>query len=878
MKRLRFLLPHLPLFTLWVVTLTVYFKTLSTSILYIDAGTMVAGAASLGIPNPPGFPLYMLIGHLFTWLPFGNDLFRIQLFSIVSSLGTLTLVYFLIRKLFISDFQFIDSAKTDSKAFSLFKKLKTSTLSPGVINLIAAAASLTLAFSYEFWSQTLNSESYIFTNFLMMVIITLVITAKAAKRGLFNRILLVAVVLGIATGANPTIIQVVPALVLSTVFFWKFIGLKKLVLAAFLTVILTFAIYSYLPIRASAHPFLNWGDPQTVARFVGHLRGEGLDIHDPRTNSINGFTGSSAVFSESFGRYIYLMFVQFTPLLLPVLVLGAIYIYQKNKKLFLSLAIIPLTNLAFGIIYLSGNQEAWFIASYIIFTIFIGAGMGLALKVLLGITPKLKSTFLIGALVVALIPLIYWFPKLDRSGTFVSLDYADNLYQNLPENSVLIGTGDFFNSLSLYEHESVKRRSDVFPIVSNMWYILPWYRDNLRVQNPDLMPIELETMIKKDRFEEYREVMNWYIEKLINKGYPVYVTPMVFRESVLAGTDSGKLVLDKERLKAVESGLAYRILGAKDILQPDEKNFQYKFRDPDFLDKKPFYIERNYNGAYNTILTEYATSFVDLSDYFWSISDQKDPFAKDVDTGKQQQVKQKSLDYLQKAYEFAPFSPEILNRIAVFTALRGDLAGSLKYFDEAVSYLPKELSIRLNLANTLYSLGKLDEAKQQFQFIFDNATTEDYKIEGRNGLGRIIQSQLKQAVTDWKSYTVTNQGFKFKYPQDWTIKREGSFISLSSTDQSFKISFFAGFLPVGLSKDEWVKSSSLKFGGVIQNKGLAQIPGFDAEVTVWKEADLASAMEFILTKDQRIIHLKVKPSTSPLMSEFDKVVSSLEFL
>jgi len=59
---------------------------------------------------------------------------------------------------------------------------------------------------------------------------------------------------------------------------------------------------------------------------------------------------------------------------------------------------------------------------------------------------------------------------------------------------------------------------------------------------------------------------------------------------------------------------------------------------------------------------------------------------------------------------------------------------------------------------------------------------------------------------------------------------------------------------------------------------LAQIPGFDAEVTVWKEADLASAMEFILTKDQRIIHLKVKPSTSPLMSEFDKVVSSLEFL
>ncbi len=881
---MRFLLkvrPHLPfLAVIWGLSGFIFFLTLQPSILYIDAGTMIAGIFSLGIPNPPGFPLYMLIGHLFSLLPFGSAVFRIQLLSILSSLGVLSLVYYLVQRFLTDDLSYINPAKPDNRIFptKLVRKFKFFNISRLQARIAGLSASLVLAFSYEFWSQTLNSESYILTNFLMILIATILFTTKPTKQSVSRRMILIAIVLGLSTGANPTIIQIIPALILALMLFWRYISLKTLVIALVLVIGLTLAIYAYLPIRAMAHPFLNWGDPQTLERFIGHLRGEGLDIHDPRTNSINGFTWNWAVSSQSFGRYVYLFFVQFTPVFVPFIILGYFYVYRKNRSLFFSLLVVPLTNLAFGMIYLSGNQEAWFVASYVIFSILIGLSFGFLFKIIASFKPNLfiRLNFLI--VLVFLIPLIFWFPKLNRSGHVVTSEYIDNLYDSLPKNTVLIGSGDFFNSASLYQHEVLKKRPDVFPIVSNMWYILGWYRDNLRHQNPDIMPIELEQMIKKDRFEEYREVMNWFIEHLINKGYPVYITPMVFRESVLAGTDSGKLVLDKEKLKAVESGLAYRILTAKDLLTPDEKNFQYRFKDPKFYEKPPFYLERNYNGAYRTLLTEYATSFVDLSDYFWSISDQKDPFAKSIDPEAQNPLKQKSLEYLQKAYQFAPFSPEILNRIAVFTALKGDLVGSLKYFDEAVSYLPQELSIRLNLANTLYSLGKLDEAKGQFQFIFDNATTQEYKIEGQNGLSRIIQSQLKQAVTDWKSYTVTNQGFKFKYPQDWTIKREGSFISLLSPDQSFKISFFAGFLPAGLSKDDWLKSSSLKFSGVIENKGLAQIPGFDAEVVVWKEADLAPVMEFILTKSQRIIHLKVKPSNSPLMSEFDKVVSSLEFI
>ena len=49
-----------------------------------DSGELVAAVHTLGIPHPSGYPLYVLLGKLFSMaLPIGSIAFRMSLFSAV---------------------------------------------------------------------------------------------------------------------------------------------------------------------------------------------------------------------------------------------------------------------------------------------------------------------------------------------------------------------------------------------------------------------------------------------------------------------------------------------------------------------------------------------------------------------------------------------------------------------------------------------------------------------------------------------------------------------------------------------------------------------------------------------------------------------------
>ena len=104
-----------------------------------DDGLFILSAYFLGIEHPPGYPVFTLIGHLFTWLPIGSVAYRVHLAA--SLFGALSCA---------------------------LAGLCARTLTPG--RLPAALAALALGFSPVFWSQSIIAEVYTLNTFFFLLL------------------------------------------------------------------------------------------------------------------------------------------------------------------------------------------------------------------------------------------------------------------------------------------------------------------------------------------------------------------------------------------------------------------------------------------------------------------------------------------------------------------------------------------------------------------------------------------------------------------------------------------------------------------------------------------------------------------------------------
>jgi hypothetical protein len=107
-----------------------------------DDGLFILSSYFLGIEHPPGYPLFTLIGHLFTFLPFGSVAYRVHLASAM--------------------FGALSGAAAWMCARSLF---------PG--RLPAGLAALGLGLSPVFWSQAVIAEVYTLNTFFLLVLVYL---------------------------------------------------------------------------------------------------------------------------------------------------------------------------------------------------------------------------------------------------------------------------------------------------------------------------------------------------------------------------------------------------------------------------------------------------------------------------------------------------------------------------------------------------------------------------------------------------------------------------------------------------------------------------------------------------------------------------------
>src|SRR4030095_16331863 len=84
---------------LFIAAFVLYLRTLAPSLLYGDSAEFQTIAYTLGIGHPTGYPIYVLLAKLFTFLPVGEIAYRVNLFSAFCAALTVGVVFFILRKL-----------------------------------------------------------------------------------------------------------------------------------------------------------------------------------------------------------------------------------------------------------------------------------------------------------------------------------------------------------------------------------------------------------------------------------------------------------------------------------------------------------------------------------------------------------------------------------------------------------------------------------------------------------------------------------------------------------------------------------------------------------------------------------------------------------
>jgi hypothetical protein len=234
-----------------------YVATTSPTLTYGgDCGELIAASYVLGNAHPTGYPLYLLLGKLFSLLPVGEVAFRYNLFSAVCSAGAAAVV-----------------------AVTVFRLCRDA--------LAALVAAWSFACAYVVWTQAIIAEVYALSALLISLTIFTAVTFVQTKDARWLGATAFAFGLGLTNHLPILFIGVT----LGGYCVWRYgrvdvwtnkrphvhTSTRPYIFALFF--LLPLALYLYLPLRAHANPPMNWGNPATFSAFWAHVSGKLYQSH-----------------------------------------------------------------------------------------------------------------------------------------------------------------------------------------------------------------------------------------------------------------------------------------------------------------------------------------------------------------------------------------------------------------------------------------------------------------------------------------------------------------------------------------------------------------------------------------------------------------------
>jgi hypothetical protein len=181
----------------FLVSFIVYALTVQRSISFWDCGELIACSVIAGIPHPPGFPLQVMLGRIFSTIPFVEDIsYRVNYVSVISSAFTALFSYLIAIRL-IRIFR-------GDQGHELFNRIAT--YAGGV------AGGFFVAFSATNWGNSVEAETYALSLALSTAIfwLTLRYHERRDQPGASRYMILAMYLAVFGIGVHMTVFLVVP--------------------------------------------------------------------------------------------------------------------------------------------------------------------------------------------------------------------------------------------------------------------------------------------------------------------------------------------------------------------------------------------------------------------------------------------------------------------------------------------------------------------------------------------------------------------------------------------------------------------------------------------------------------------------------------------
>jgi hypothetical protein len=424
--------------------LLLYLRTLAPSITWnhhgADSGDLAAAVATGGVPHPPGYPTYLLLGSLFNHLPLGDTAARLNLLSAVCA----------------------------ALAAGVMAVLMQRTLPGKERTLPAAAAALMLAFSGPVWNQAVITE--VTTLHLLLAALLLYLACRLTPTNQSRLLPLLGGLLGVGLGNHLTLGLLAPGLV------WLLKA--RTAPAAARRVILAFlvglGVYGLIPIRAAAMAPVNWGLAVTPTNFWWLVSAAayrpllfGLPLALLPTRLLAG---------------LYLLADAFMWWGLPVGLFGLTHLRRIHPRLAAATLTTFLLFWIYAAAYNSIDSHVLLLPALAVFAVWLGWGLAYLGDMLPAVISRRVGYVWLG---LAMVSPVLNFSTCDLSGDTQALAYAQRTLAAAPAEAVILTSGDAETFALWYGRYGLGLRPDTAIVNTNL---LPygWYRALLAQHHPHL--------------------------------------------------------------------------------------------------------------------------------------------------------------------------------------------------------------------------------------------------------------------------------------------------------------------------------------------------------------------------------------------------------